>query len=319
MLNKRIFIGIYSSACETIARAEDEHGNLIGKATLNDTINIHVSIKHSWEIIKKIAFMSLQEGGFYINDKNVELHLGLGIKNTELVEACIELKKLNDLFKTFVIDADGSALLRGAHKADGAIIILDYGVVGNAIHSNKLIKIGGWGFPHADKGSIPWIGLEAMQLTIQWLDGFIEETPLLSAIYSYFNNDMSQLVKWAMYSRSDPKEYHFIYDIVLDCHKKNDKYSLSLLNSTASEANKLYQKILEKSGASSMLCSLYGHLVPHVKHLINSPLSDNLINPLGDGTHGAIEFAKNEMQNQMINDNQSRTQSHIQSKYTFTG
>src|SRR3989338_1249314 len=136
---KGIFVGIYSSARETFAKVEDENGNLIGKAALQDTINIHISIKHAWELIKNIVSLSFREAGIQINDTHLDIHVGLGIKNTELVEACIELKKLNNLFKTFIIDADGSVLLRGSHKNDGATIILDYGVVGNAITSNKLI------------------------------------------------------------------------------------------------------------------------------------------------------------------------------------
>ena len=80
---KRIFVGIYSSACDTMARAEDESGNLIGKASLHDTINIHVSIKHSWETIKNIVSLSLKEAHIQITDPQYEIHVGLGIKNTE--------------------------------------------------------------------------------------------------------------------------------------------------------------------------------------------------------------------------------------------
>jgi glucosamine kinase len=318
---KRVFVGIYSSACETIARAEDEHGNLIGKSSLQDTINIHISIKHSWDIIKNVVSKALRDAHIQIDDPNVEINVGMGIKNTELVEACIELKKLNNIFKTFIIDADGSVLLRGSHKNDGAVIILDYGVVGNALTSNKLIKIGGWGFPHADKGSIPWIGLEAMQLTIQWLDGFIAETPVLTEIYRYFDNDMSKLVKWAMYSRTDPKEYNFICDIVLDCLAKQDPYSLTLINSTALEANKLYEKLLEKSGTSSMPCSLYGQLVPHVSKFISGSLAINITTPFGDGTDGAIALVRSEAGKGQVNDYMPShsLKQRLNAKYTFTG
>jgi N-acetylglucosamine kinase-like BadF-type ATPase len=298
---KEIYIGIYSSAYETIARAEERSGNLIGTASLSESININISIKHSWKIIKTITSSLLKNMDISLNDGCAEMHVGLGIKNTELAEACIELKKQNNLFKTFIVAADGYVLLRGAHEDEGAIIVLDDGVVGNAIKSNKLIKIGGWGFPHADVGSMPWIGLEAIKLTIQWLDGFIDNSPLLTEIYRYFDNDISKLVKWAMCSRTDPKEYSFICNIVLDYLYKSDPHSLSLINRTVSEANKLYEKILEKSDVSSMPCTLHGQLVPHLKKFINGTISKNLINPLGDGAQGALTLVKNPINEKVDN------------------
>lgn len=289
---KEVYIGIYSSSRNTIARAEDMMGNVIGFGSIPDTININISIKHSWEIIKHVIAESLRDSGIDCNNFASNIHVSLGIKNTELVEACLTLKKQNNQFKTFIIAADGYVLLRGSHAKDGAIIILDDGVVGNAIMSNKLIKIGGWGFPHADKGSIPWIGLEAIRLTIQWLDGFIEESFLLKEIYRHFNNDIAELVKWAMCSRTSPKEYHFICDIVLNSLYKEDKYALSLISSTASEASKLYRKLLDKSGCTLLPCCLHGELVPYVKHFLEGPLVENLVNPLGDGARGAISLLK---------------------------
>lgn len=320
MLRKnRVFVGIYSSARETIARAEDEEGNLIGVASIDDAININFSIKHSWEIIKTIVSMPLKKMGITLDNLDMDINVGIGIKNTELIEACIQLKKLNTIFNNFIIVADGYALLRGAHRSDGATIIIDDGIAGNAIKSDALIKIGGWGFPHADKGSIPWIGLEAISLTIQWIDGFVEQSPLLVEIYKYFNNDISKLVSWAMYSRTNPKEYNFICDIVIDYLSRNDKHAVYLINCTAAEACKLYEKLLERSRMESMPCSLHGQLVPHVKKFITGPLLENIAHPLGDGAQGAISLIKSEANYGKEAHSIASIQQAKKLKYAFTG
>ncbi len=297
----KVYVGIYSSAWETSACAESEDAKLIGNVLYQESININISIKHAWETVNKVVDMALEKGGLNPQDPNIEINVGLGIKNTELVEACMELKKQNKRFKNFKIAADGHVLLRGSHSNDGAIIILDDGIVGNAISANNVIKIGGWGFPHADKGSIPWIGLEAIKLTIQWLDGFIEPSPLLNQIFQYFKNDVSNLVKWAMCSRTDPKEYNNICDIVLECTEKEDKNALLLIKQTAFEANKLFLKILEKLSMNYMPCALHGRLVPYAKNFLSEDIKKNLIIPAGDGVSGALNLARKQMNEYIAN------------------
>lgn len=317
---KNIYIGIYSSARETVARAEDENNELIGIAFFPEPINIHISTKQSWEIVKSIALMSLQESGIDASDPNIEIHLGLGIKNTELVEACNKLISKNDFCHKITIISDSHALLLGAHGGKGAIIVLDDGVVGNMLKPDQLVKIGGWGFPHADSGSVPWVGLEAIRLTIQWLDGFIEASPLLVEIYRCFNNDISRLVKWAMYSRTDPQEYNVMCNTTLNYLQENDKYALLLMKQVGLEAVKVYEKLLERSGESSLSCSVHGLLAPYAKKFFNKKMLGNLVEPSGDGTHGAIFAVKNNVvhcRSYSINEFYSPYQ--INNKYSFTG
>ena len=46
-----------------------------------------------------------------------------------------------------------------------------HGTVAFQIEGDKEYKVGGWGFPHGDEGSGAWLGLEAVRLTLHWLDG----------------------------------------------------------------------------------------------------------------------------------------------------
>jgi hypothetical protein len=58
-------------------------------------------------------------------------------------------------------------------------------------------KAGGWGFPNGDEGSGAWLGLEAVRLTLHWVDGRDEPSPVLVSVYAHFDNDLMRLVIWA--------------------------------------------------------------------------------------------------------------------------
>lgn len=156
------YAGIYGTAHKTTAIIEDINGNIIGKGT-SGVANIHFSVKHAWDSIMQATQKALGN----LNPNEIELYAGIGIKNTELVESCQKLIALNTLFKKIKLTSDAYILCKGSNKKNTAIIIADEGLVGNVILDNQLIKVGGWGFPHADTGSIPWIGLEAIHLTLQ--------------------------------------------------------------------------------------------------------------------------------------------------------
>jgi glucosamine kinase len=50
------------------------------------------------------------------------------------------------------------------------LIAIGTGTVGYQIEGDKECKVGGWGFPHGDEGSGAWLGMEAVRMTLHWLD-----------------------------------------------------------------------------------------------------------------------------------------------------
>ena len=290
MDDKKYYVGIYGTAHETLACIEDFHGNKIGMGAAG-VANIHFSIKHAWENILTAVQQAL--GNIEIN--TVSLYAGIGIKNTELVETCQKLFDLNHQFKEIALSSDAHVLCLGISHHSTAVIIADEGLVGNIILDNSLIKVGGWGFPHADVGSIPWIGLEALQLTLQWIDGYIESSPLIRAIFEYFDENTSKLITWAMESRNNPKRYEMIANIVFVFVTKKDKNALKLIKKSANEIEKIYTQLCKKTNNKNLPCMIIGPLVDIVHPFLPKSMLKNMIHSRGTALDGAIKLIKLKM------------------------
>lgn len=166
--SENILIGIYGTGTKTIARIETQRGSLIGEG-ISGTANFYLSVKQAWDAIYDSINQALSSTEITLYSKKYNFHIGLGIKNTELPEAAHEFLKMENPFDTLLLESDAYVACLGAHNGkDGAVIIIDEGVVGYVLQSNQCIKVGGWGFPHADTGSTAWLGLEAIRTTLQW-------------------------------------------------------------------------------------------------------------------------------------------------------
>lgn len=288
-----IYIGVYGTSSKTNIKIESADSRVIGYAEVEEA-NLFLSVKHTWDAIIRGIKQALSNTEINLNDTKYHFHLGLGLKYTELAETCAAFEKAKPAFIHHLkLVSDGYVLCLGAHKIIGGIIIVDQGVVGNVVtQEGELIKIGGWGFPHSDQGSFPWIGMEAVRLTLQWIDGHIEVSPLLKAIYNHFDNNTYKLVQWAMQSRAYPDEYIIICEIVLNHIRTNDVYAIQLLQKTAEEATKIYQKLIELSHIPHLPICLFGYLAPYAEKYLEKNMIRNITYPNTNAVHGAIRMIK---------------------------
>jgi glucosamine kinase len=287
-----IYIGAYGTSDKTVIKIEHEDGSTIGYAEVEEA-NLYLSTKHSWDAVLRGINHALQHSDVKVDNPNYHFHIGLGLKYTELIEAGLTFQKAKPNFiQTLKLESDGYVLCLGAHKENGAVIVLDEGTVGNAVNHKQHLKLGGWGFPHADQGSYPWIGMEAVRLTLQWIDGHIEPSPLLKAIYSHFTDDTYKLVQWAMQSRANPDEYLIICEIVINHLQLNDPYAIRLLQKSAEEANKIYKKLVELTGCASLPFCLFGYLAPYAEKYMASDVLKNITYADTNGIHGALKLIR---------------------------
>ncbi len=291
---KNINIGIFEGSNKTYIRVEDEKGKVVGSET-SDLINLHLSINHAWEMIIKGVGKALASTSITLSKKGYAFHVGLGLKYTEMDEAVKKLirkNKTTGVFDTFIIKSDCYALAM-TKKPNHAIIIVDEGIVSNAVTKTDVYKVGGWGFPFADKGGLLWLGSEVYRYTLQWLDGSLKKpTPLLKAIYNHFNNDTSLLIDWAMNDfLSKKRQYRVLSDMVLNFYNSNDKIAIDLMKKSAREVEKMYETIKQLTGDENIPLSLYGELVKYIVPLLSSDITKNL-NIIYDSAIGAINLLK---------------------------
>lgn len=276
---KSINIGVFEGSNKTYIRIENDRGQLIGDET-SDLINLHISVNHAWRMIIKGIKKALAPTSIKLDKKDCIFYVGLALKYTEMSESVKKLIKKNKdegLFKTFVVRSDCYALAL-VHKPNHAVIVIDEGIVGNAIVKTGIIKVGGWGFPFADEGSILWLGSEAYRRTLRWLDGSLDKpSPLLKAIYKHFNNDTNQLINWAMTDFLNKKhQYRLISDMVLNFYNRGDEMAVNLIKQSALEVEKIYSTIQKVAKSKKIPLSLYGELARLIIPLLSPDVSKNL-------------------------------------------
>ena len=107
-----------------------------------------------------------------LDDGQHRFYCGAGLAGTEVTSACDQFLNAPHPFARLILKSDGYTSCLGAHGGrDGALIAIGTGTVAFQIEGDKEYKVGGWGFPHGDEGSGAWLGLEAVRLTLHWLDG----------------------------------------------------------------------------------------------------------------------------------------------------
>ena len=97
------------------------------------------------------------------------------------------------------IQSDAHIACLAAHDGlEGAILICGTGVVGYSIMAGNSQQLGGWGYPHGDLGGGAWLGLEICKLVCKAADKIIPWSPLLTIVYSRFNDDYTQYKMWLL-------------------------------------------------------------------------------------------------------------------------
>lgn len=285
---KNIFIGVDGGGTKTKIIVEDEAGLLLGQAR-SGPANIRNSVEQAWSSIDAGVKEALTQANIDPNDGSYHLHIGLGLAGTEdPVASQIFLSRPN-IYTTLVLDSDAYAACLGVHDcADGAIIIIGTGVVGYELYQGGRYVVGGWGFPQGDTGGGAWLGLEAVRLTFNNMDGRVEETPLLKAIFSYFDNNVGKIISWSTKAR--PVDFASLAPIVIEHIQLNDPHALALIERSAKEIDEI-AAALEKRlppDHTPLPCSLLGGVAPFVQPRVGEALKSRLVPRKHDATKGAI-------------------------------
>jgi glucosamine kinase len=82
-----------------------------------------------------------------------------------------------------------------------------------------------------------WLGLEAVRLTLHWLDGRREASPLLESVYAHFDKDLMRLVIWA--NQANATQFAQIAPLVIEHVKRETPLAVILIKQAAHEIDRL--------------------------------------------------------------------------------
>jgi glucosamine kinase len=284
-----IFIGIDGGATKSKVRIEDKLGNVLGQ-TLSGPSNMNLSVEGAWQSILHAIEEALKPTAISLQDKtHYRFHAGMGIAGCEIKSAYEEFMRYPHEFTTLQVVSDAHIACLGAHLGqDGSVIIVGTGAIGYQIEKNRTMRVGGWGFPHDDVGGGAWIGMEAIKLTLQWLDHRTEKSPLVVDIFNFFNDDLDHLVLWA--NRANSTEYARLAPLVINHAQQEELAAVRIMKKAAHAIDRIGATLLkiQTEKDSPLPCTLMGGIAPFIEPWIHEELRAHLVQRTADANAGAI-------------------------------
>src|SRR5574338_222877 len=123
-------------------------------------------------------------------------YAGVGLAGTGQSDARQTLESWRHPFAGAWFEGDGYLALLGAFGGeDGGIVIVGTGSIG-LCYLDKVVRIGGYGFPVSDEGSGADLGLNAIRHALRTLDGRAEPSGFSKDVLAHFSNDHVAVIDW---------------------------------------------------------------------------------------------------------------------------
>lgn len=286
------FIGIDGGATKTRIRIESQDGVVIGE-TLAGMANIRISVDEAWESILNGIYDIITPAKLSLNDSQFAFHVGMGLAGCEVTSAYHDFIARAHPFASLTVTSDAEIACLGAHGAhDGAIIISGTGAVGLQLQKGAMSKVGGWGFPHDDKGGGAWLGLAAMTHTLRALDGRDGHTALTDKVLHYFDHDQKRMTEWSNTAKST--QWALLAPIVISLALEKNQQAITLLQLAANEIDAIASALLLKQTKDTppLPCALLGTISNHLQPYLSTSLQQRLVKPLAAPEVGAILLAR---------------------------
>lgn len=271
-MTQHFYIGVDGGATKTIVRVEDSNGKLLG-SEVNGPANIRISVDQAWQSIYAALEKILHPLAIFPNEKRHCFHAGMGLAGCEMLEAYQTFLNQSHPFDTLIVSSDSHTACIGAHGGqDGAIIIAGTGVVGFQLQKGKSTKVSGWGFPQDDEGGGAWLGLNAVKICLQWIDGRRPVSGLAKAVYAYFDENLDRLVSWT--SKAYSTLYAELAPLVIQQSKVGDTEAIALLQQAAFVLTQIGHALhmAQHEQTQALPCSLVGSIAPFLEPYLDANL-----------------------------------------------
>lgn len=214
---------------------------------------------------------------------------GIGLAGVNIPESMVKMQQWLHPFKQIFVTTDLEVACLGAHNGeDGAIIIAGTGSCGFSMIDKALLTIGGHGFPHGDKGSGAWLGLQVVKKVLLSLDGLAPPSLMTPLLLNQLNCENTvQLIDTV--AKQTSTFFAQLAFIVFEAARQQDTLALDIVNEGAQYINCLAQRLLKDNPPR---LSLIGGLTPVLSPWLDETLQQQLEAPIFAPEMGAIIFAQ---------------------------
>ena len=217
---------------------------------------------------------------------------GVGLAGVNLPVLFQQMNNWQHPFKAMHLATDLLIACLGAHQgADGAVIISGTGSCGFSYVDGEEYIVGAHGFPHGDKGSGAWFGLQAAKQVLLSLDGLIATSSLNDKLLSLLEvNTEVELVE--AIAGKPAAFYARMANLVFDAAEQGDALALAIVQEGASYIDNVAKQLSKRCPPR---LSLIGGLTPRLLPWLAEDVQKSLSPPLTPPEVGAVFHAKQQV------------------------
>ena len=288
--NNKYILGIDGGGSKTRAIIVDINNTIIGSGLSGPANPLH-GFEQATHSIKESAELALKDaelGDVKLN----ELIAGVGLAGVNLPVLFDQMSQWQHPFKQLCLATDLFIACLGAHGGnDGAVMITGTGSCGFSYVAGEACNIGGHGFPHGDKGSGAWFGLQAVSHVLMSVNGLAADSLLNKKLFALLK--VSSEVALVEAIACKPAAYYAkIANLVFDAAEEGDQVAKNIIIDGAEYISDI-AKLLFKKNAPRV--SLIGGLTPRIKPWLADDVRDVLAEPKSSPEMGAVLFAQQQL------------------------
>jgi len=293
--NNELFLGIDGggSKCKTIIMNKDNE--ILGTGISGPGNPLH-GFEQATNSITESAKLALQDAGLAHIELN-ELVAGVGLAGVNIPVLFDQMAAWQHPFKAMHLATDLLIACLGAHDgSDGAVMISGTGSCGFSCIDEQQTIVGAHGFPHGDKGSGAWFGLQGVKQVLLSLDGLVAATSMTDVLLKKLNcKDDTDLVEAVASQKAT--FYAQQANLVFDAAEQGDKVALAIVDEGAEYINSIARTLAAKNPPRM---SMIGGLTPRLKPWLAADIKAKLELPLNPPEVGSVFFARQQQDKQSV-------------------
>lgn len=287
---KELFLGIDGGGSKCKAIVMNENNEILGTGIAGPGNPLH-GFEQATNSITQSAKLALEDAGLSHIDLS-ELTAGVGLAGVNLPVLFSQMQAWQHPFKQMFLATDLLIACLGAHQGeDGAVMISGTGSCGFSYVDGQEFMIGAHGFPHGDKGSGAWFGLQAAKQVLLSIDGVVEPSLMNDVLLKKLGcKDDTSLVE-AIAGKA-ATYYAQLANLVFDAAEQGDQVALGIVQEGAEYINSIARTLSKRNPPR---ISMLGGLTPRLKPWLAKEIQAQLSEPLSAPEVGSVLFARSQV------------------------
>jgi len=289
--NNEIFLGIDGggSKCKAIVMSSDN--KVLGTGIAGPGNPLH-GFEQAINSITESAKLALADAGIDESELG-NIVAGVGLAGVNLPVLFEQMSNWQNPFKKMYLATDLLIACLGAHNGnDGAVMITGTGSCGFSYVDGHSFIVGAHGFPHGDKGSGAWFGLQAAKQSLLSLDGLIPPSLINDKVLALLGvSDDVELVE--VIAGKPAAFYAQMANLVFDSAEEGDELALAIVAEGADYINHVARQLLKQNPPN---LALIGGLTPRIKPWLDESIKAQLIEPMNPPEVGSVIYAKQQLE-----------------------